>query len=167
VARAVLEHVAGRVPVIVTTSHFSARVTAERSRAAQRMGAAMVMVMPPFFGATLTVAGPAVLDFFDTVASAIDIPIMVQDAPLSSTPLPVDLLVELVKRVPAVRYAKIEVPFAADKLAALGAAVGAVVGAPLAAGLPLAPGLTLGPSVTIGVGVGLGVKAPPRPNAMP
>jgi 2-keto-3-deoxy-L-arabinonate dehydratase len=124
VAATALEHVAGRVPVIVTTSHFSARVTAERSRAAQRMGAAMVMVMPPFFGATLSVAGPAVLDYFATVAEAIDIPILVQDAPMSSTPLPVDLLVELVKRVPAVRYAKIEVPFAADKLAALVEAVG-------------------------------------------
>jgi 4-hydroxy-tetrahydrodipicolinate synthase len=124
VARTVLEHVGGRVPVIVTTSHFSARVTADRSRAAQRMGAAMVMLMPPFFGATLSIAGAPLLDYFDTVASAIDIPVMVQDAPLSSTPLPVELLVELVKRVPAVRYAKIEVPFAADKLAALVAAVG-------------------------------------------
>lgn len=124
VASAVLEHVAGRVPVVVTTSHFSARVTAERSRAAQRMGASMVMLMPPFFGATLSVSGPLVLDYFDAVASTLDIPIMVQDAPLSSTPLPIELLVELVKRVPAVCYAKIEVPFAADKLAALTAALG-------------------------------------------
>ena len=29
---AILEHVAGRVPVIVTTTHFSTRVCAERSR---------------------------------------------------------------------------------------------------------------------------------------
>src|SRR6201992_1136392 len=41
IARTLLEHVAGRVPVIVTTSHYSARVAAERSRAAQDMGAAM------------------------------------------------------------------------------------------------------------------------------
>jgi 4-hydroxy-tetrahydrodipicolinate synthase len=124
VAATVLDHVAGRVPVIVTISHFSARVAGERGRAAQRMGAAMVMVMPPFFGATLSVPGPLVLDFFDTVATAIDIPIMVQDAPLSSTPLPVELLVALVKRVPAVRYVKIEMPLAADKLAALVAEAG-------------------------------------------
>ena len=55
IARTLLERVAGRLPVIVTTSHFSARVAAARSRAAQDMGAAMVMIMPPFFGATLTV----------------------------------------------------------------------------------------------------------------
>ena len=61
IARTLLERVAGRLPVIVTTSHFSARVAAARSRAAQDMGAAMVMIMPPFFGATLTVPGPAVI----------------------------------------------------------------------------------------------------------
>src|ERR1700753_3358669 len=41
IARTLLEHVAGRVPELVTTSHYSARVAAERSRAAQDMGAAM------------------------------------------------------------------------------------------------------------------------------
>src|SRR4051795_11596290 len=48
-----LEHVAGRVPVIVTTSHFSTRVCAERSRRAQAAGAGMVMIMPPYHGATI------------------------------------------------------------------------------------------------------------------
>jgi len=119
IARTLLEHVAGRVPVIVTTSHYSARIAAERSRAAQAMGAAMVMLMPPFFGATLTVAGPAVIEYFRQVTDAIDIPVMVQDASLSATPLPVSLLVDLVKQVPQVQYAKIEVPQAADKLHAL------------------------------------------------
>src|SRR3954463_9709773 len=41
----ILKHVAGRVPVIVTTTHFGTRVCAERSRRAQDLGAAMVMVM--------------------------------------------------------------------------------------------------------------------------
>ncbi|HEY6355784.1 MAG TPA: dihydrodipicolinate synthase family protein, partial [Burkholderiaceae bacterium] len=44
-ARTIIEHVAGRVPVIVTTTHFSTRLTIERSRRAQALGAAMVMVM--------------------------------------------------------------------------------------------------------------------------
>lgn len=50
--RTVLEHVAGRVPVIVTTTHTSTAICAARSRRAQDMGAAMVMVMPPYHGAT-------------------------------------------------------------------------------------------------------------------
>jgi len=124
IARTLLERVAGRLPVIVTTSHYSARVAAARSRAAQDMGAAMVMIMPPFFGVALTVPGPAVIEYFQQVAGSIDIPIMVQDAPLSPTPLPVSLLIDLVKRVPQVQYAKIEVPQAADKLHALVSALG-------------------------------------------
>jgi len=124
IARRLLEHVAGRLPVIVTTSHYSARVTAARSRAAQEMGAAMVMIMPPFFGATLTVSGPGVIGYFKQVADAIDIPVMVQDAPLSATPLPTGLLIDLVREVPQVQYAKIEVPQAADKLHALVSALG-------------------------------------------
>jgi len=130
IARALLEHVAGRRPVIVTTSHFSARIAAARSRAAQEAGAAMVMLMPPFFGATLTVPGPAVIDYFGQVADAIDIPIMVQDAPLSATPLPVSLLIDLVTQVPQVQYAKVEVPQAADKLRSLVSALGASLPGP-------------------------------------
>src|ERR1700722_8331723 len=130
IARTLLEHIAGRVPVIVTTSHYSARVAAERSRAAQDMGAAMVMLMPPFFGATLSVAGPAVIEYFSRVADAIDIPIMVQDAPLSATPLPASLLIDLVKQVPQVQYAKIEVPQAADKLSSLVSALGSSLPGP-------------------------------------
>jgi 4-hydroxy-tetrahydrodipicolinate synthase len=124
IARGLLEHVAGRVPVIVTTSHYSARAAAARSRAAQDLGAAMVMLMPPFFGATLTVPGPAVIEYFKRVTDAIDIPVMVQDAPLSATPLPASLLIDLVRQVPQVEYAKIEVPQAADKLHALTSALG-------------------------------------------
>src|SRR5260221_10617280 len=36
--QAILKHVAGRVPVIVTTTHFSAKVCIERSRRAQAAG---------------------------------------------------------------------------------------------------------------------------------
>jgi 4-hydroxy-tetrahydrodipicolinate synthase len=124
IARTLLERVAGQLPVIVTTSHYSTQVAATRSREAQDLGAAMVMIMSPFFGATLTVPGPAVIEYFKQVAGAIDIPIMVQDAPLSPTPLPVSLLIDLAQQVPQVQYAKIEVPQAADKLHALVTALG-------------------------------------------
>src|SRR5258705_3555566 len=48
-----ISHVADRVPVIVTTSHFSTRIAAERSRAAAAAGAAMLMVITPYHGDTL------------------------------------------------------------------------------------------------------------------
>ena len=85
-ARTVIEQVAGRVPVIVTTTHFSSAICAERSKRAQDMGAAMVMVMPPYHGATIRVPESAIYEFYRTVSDAIEILIMIQDAPVSGTP---------------------------------------------------------------------------------
>ncbi|CAB3785510.1 L-2-keto-3-deoxyarabonate dehydratase [Paraburkholderia caffeinitolerans] len=116
VMRTVLEHVAGRVPVIVTTSHFSARVCAERSRTAQDAGAAMVMVMPPYHGATLRASEAAIYAFFRAVSDAITIPVMIQDAPMSGTALSVPFLARMARELDNVGYFKIEVPQAAAKL---------------------------------------------------
>ncbi|SDR13098.1 4-hydroxy-tetrahydrodipicolinate synthase/2-keto-3-deoxy-L-arabinonate dehydratase [Rhizobiales bacterium GAS113] len=112
----ILAHVAGRVPVIVTTTHFSSRICAERSRKAQDEGAAMVMVMPPYHGATIRVGEAQILEFFRVVSDAIAIPIMIQDAPVSGTPLPAALLARLALEVENVSYFKIETPGAAAKL---------------------------------------------------
>src|SRR5437763_10181555 len=87
-----IERVAGRVPIIVTTSHFSSRIAAERSRRAQQAGAQMVMLMPPYHGATIRADDGGIAGYFQAVADAIDIPIMVQDAPVSGVTLSVDLL---------------------------------------------------------------------------
>ncbi len=114
--KTILDHVAGRVPVIVTTTHFSSRVCAERSRRAQSAGAAMVMVMPPYHGATIRVPEGEIYQFFRVLSDAIDIPIMIQDAPVSGTPLPAAFLARMAKEIPNVAYFKIEVPGAAAKL---------------------------------------------------
>jgi len=113
---AVLDHVAGRVPVIVTTTHMASAVCAERSRRAQAAGAAMVMVMPPYHGATFRAAESQIYDFFRTVAEAVSIPVMIQDAPVAGTPLSPAFLVRMAREIPNLRYFKIEVPQAAAKL---------------------------------------------------
>ena len=112
----ILDHVAGRVPVIVTASHFSSRVAAERSRRAQEAGAQIVMLMPPYHGATIHPDETGVFEFFSTVADAIDIPIMVQDAPVSGVVLSESLLARLAREIDLVQYVKVEVPGAAAKL---------------------------------------------------
>ena len=114
--RTALEHVAGRVPVIVTTSHYASQICAERSRRAQDMGAAMVMVMPPYHGATFRVPEAGVAEFYARVSDAIDIPIMVQDAPASGTVLSAAFLAKLAREIEHVSYFKIETPGAAAKL---------------------------------------------------
>ena len=128
--REILGHVAGRVPVIVTTTHFSSAVCAARSHRAQDLGAAMVMVMPPYHGATLRVGEQQVAEFFRSVCGAIDIPLMVQDAPVAGTPLPAPLLARLANELPNLRYFKIEVPQAAQKLRELIALGGAAIEGP-------------------------------------
>ncbi|MFD1714485.1 dihydrodipicolinate synthase family protein [Amnibacterium flavum] len=124
VVAATVAQVDGRVPVMVTTSHYSARIAAQRSRAAQDAGAEIVMLMPPFFGATMAAGEQAVVYYFATVADSIDIDIMVQDAPLSTTRLSTALIARLAREIPQVRYAKIEVPRAAQKLRDLAALSG-------------------------------------------
>ena len=116
VQKTVLDHVAGRVPVIVTTTHFSTHICAERSRAAQDAGAAMVMIMPPYHGATIRVGERGIHEFYSRVSDAIDIPIMIQDAPVAGTPLSAAFLAKLAKEIANVSYFKIETAQAASKL---------------------------------------------------
>jgi dihydrodipicolinate synthase/N-acetylneuraminate lyase len=112
----ILTHVAGRVPVIVTTTHFGTQVCAQRSRRAQDMGAAMVMVMPPYHGATFRVPEEKIYEFYAGLSDAIDIPIMIQDAPASGTVLSAAFLARMAKEIKQVSYFKIETAGAASKL---------------------------------------------------
>ena len=114
--REILEHVAGRVPVIVTTTHYGSLICAQRSRRAQDLGASMVMIMPPYHGATIRVPEPNIYEFFQKVSDAIDIPIMIQDAPVSGTPLPAAFLAKMATDIANVSYFKIETAGAASKL---------------------------------------------------
>lgn len=113
---AILKHVAARVPVIVTTTHFGTQVCAGRSRRAQDAGAAMVMVMPPYHGATIRVPEERIYEFYATLSRAIDIPIMVQDAPVSGTQLSAAFLARMATELKNVCYFKIETTGAASKL---------------------------------------------------
>ena len=114
-----LAHVAGRVPVIVTCSHYSTQIACDRGRAAAKAGAAMLMLMPPYHGATLRADEKGTLEHYARVAEASGLPIMVQDAPLSGMNLSVPFLVRLAREVPAVCYFKIEVAGTAGKLRSL------------------------------------------------
>jgi 2-keto-3-deoxy-L-arabinonate dehydratase len=114
--RTILEHVDGRVPVIVTTTHFSTAVCAARSRQAQDMGAAMLMVMPPYHGATFRVPERQVHEFYQRLSDAVGIPIMVQDAPAAGTPLSAEFLARMAREIEHVAYFKIETAGAAAKL---------------------------------------------------
>jgi 2-keto-3-deoxy-L-arabinonate dehydratase len=125
-----LAHVAGRVPVIVTCSHFATQIAAERARRAAQAGASLIMLMPPYHGAGLRADEKGMIEHFARVAEAAGIPIMLQDAPLSGVALSVSFLARLAREVPLVRYFKIEVPGTAAKLRSLIEAGGALIEGP-------------------------------------
>ncbi|SLN76536.1 dihydrodipicolinate synthase family protein [Ruegeria meonggei] len=124
-----LEHVAGRVPMIVTISHFATQIAVERAQFAKDLGADIVMMMPPYHGALLKGNALQTFDQFAAVGE-VGIPIMVQDAPLSGVDLPVPLLVQMAQQIDMVKLFKIECPRAANKLRALIAAGGDAIEGP-------------------------------------
>ena len=124
-----LEHVAGRVPVIATCSHFSTGIVVKRVQRAKDLGAAMIMLMPPYHGALLKGSEQQTFDQFQR-AGDVGLPLMVQDAPLSGVALSVSFLARMAREIPNVSYLKVETPGTADKLRALIAAAGAHIDGP-------------------------------------
>jgi len=125
-----LEHVAGRVPVIVTTSHFSTDIAIARAKQAAAAGAALLMLMPPYHGALLRASATGVFEHYAAVAAAARLPIMVQDAPLSGVDMPIELLARMAREIDELRYFKIEQPGTASKLRGLIAAGGEAIEGP-------------------------------------
>ena len=124
-----LEHVGDRVPVIVTISHFATPLVVERAKFVKALGAAMVMMMPPYHGALLKGTPEQTFEQFARVGE-VGLPIMVQDAPLSGVELAVPLLVRMASEIEMVKLFKIECPQAAAKLRALIAAGGDAIEGP-------------------------------------
>lgn len=102
-----LKRVRGRVPVIVTVTHFAIEVAAEKARHAEALGAAGVMSLPQFFGNWGSDLS-AVLAYYRALASAVKIPVMVQDHPVSGVVMNADFLARLALEIPGVNYFKLE-----------------------------------------------------------
>jgi 4-hydroxy-tetrahydrodipicolinate synthase len=115
--RTAISAAAGRIPVIVGTSHRGTLATCHLSRMAQSLGADAVMVAP----SREPVPGEdKVLEFFRRVAGGISIPIVVQDHPASTeVHMPVPLMLRLVNEIPGVRCIKEEAPLTPQKIFAL------------------------------------------------
>lgn len=124
-----LDHMAGRLPVIVTISHFSTEIAVARAQHAKDCGASILMMMPPYHGATMRGTAEQTFAQFAAVGE-VGLPIMVQDAPLSGVDLPVPLLLRMAREIEMVKLFKIECAGAAAKLRALVAEGGDAIEGP-------------------------------------
>ena len=124
-----LSHIDGRVPVIVTISHFATDIVVSRAQQAKEMGADIVMMMPPYHGAALKGTAEQTYEQFARVGE-VGIPIMLQDAPLSGVDLSVPLLSRMAREIEMLKLFKIESAGAASKIRSLLAEAGDHVDGP-------------------------------------
>ena len=118
-----IEHIAGRVPIIVTISHFATDIVVERARQCKALGADIVMMMAPYHGALLKGTPEQTFEQVARVGE-VGLPIMLQDAPLSGVELTIPLLTKMVREIEMLKLLKIESVGTAAKLDALLAAAG-------------------------------------------
>lgn len=114
IAAIVAEETAGRVPLVFGSGHTGLEGAVQLSKWAQQAGAAALMVLPPYM---VKPDGPRMYEYFAGVARAVDLPIMLQDAPIASgVSIPVPLMVRLCKEFPHITHVKVEAPPTTTKI---------------------------------------------------
>ena len=104
----VVTHTSGRVPVVAGTTTEGLRTCIEYTKRAKAAGASAVMISPP---RAPKLNSDAVARHFAEVASAVDIPIIVQDyPPISGFAMEPALLARIAREVPSARTIKLEDP---------------------------------------------------------
>ena len=115
-----VEAARGRVPVCVGTTHAGTDGCVAHSRRAQQLGARAVMVAPPRLARA---TDAALRRHYLQVASAVDVPVVVQDHPASSgVVMSVELLAGLGREAERCRFVKLEDEPSPPKIAELLAA---------------------------------------------
>ncbi len=108
VLETVMQHVNGRVPVVIGASSEGLKTCIEWTKTARALGAVAVMISPPRLP---KLNSQAVVDHFRSVAAEVEIPIIVQDyPPVSGFTMEPALLARIAQEVPAVKGIKLEDP---------------------------------------------------------
>ncbi|MGH9633078.1 MAG: dihydrodipicolinate synthase family protein [Bryobacteraceae bacterium] len=110
----IVREVGGRVPLVVSSGHTGTHAAVRLSKEAEDLGASALMVLPPYF---LKTDSDGLLYYFEAISKAVQIPIMVQDAPLlTQVPMPPALLARMGREIERVEYVKVEAPPTAPKV---------------------------------------------------
>lgn len=122
VVETVAQHVAGRVSIVVDTSSDGVRLCVELSRQVKSLGATAAMVSPP---RAQRLGSESIVNHYRAIAEAVDLPIVVQDAPAQcGITMDAGLLVRIAREVPAARTIKLADPPTPIKIARILAAAG-------------------------------------------
>lgn len=114
---AVVETVAGAVPVVVGASHAENETCIALSEAAFESGADGVMIAPPPMDDK---SDAAILAFYSRIADSIDGAIVVQDfPPVSDVIMSPAVLAQIAEAIPNARYLKLEDPPLMQKIDAI------------------------------------------------
>ncbi len=106
-----------RIPVVVGTSHSGTQATIDLSRTAHALGAKGVMVTPH---REPTPNAQRIYEHFARIADAIELPIVLQDHPISTqVHMPLDLVLRMVAEIEAVACIKQEAVPSPARVAAL------------------------------------------------
>jgi 4-hydroxy-tetrahydrodipicolinate synthase len=102
--KATVEHVAGRIPVLVGTMNAYTDNAVRYSAEAQELGADGLMIVPPYY---YTPTEDEIFGYYKAISEAVSIPIMLYNNPVTSN---VDMSADLVARLTSafenVRYIK-------------------------------------------------------------
>lgn len=102
--RTAVEHVDGRMHVLVGTMNASTPIAVSHSREAERLGADGLMIIPPYY---YTPTEDEIFGYYRAIAEAVSLPIMLYNNPVTSN---VDMSAKLVGRLTRafqnVRYIK-------------------------------------------------------------
>jgi 4-hydroxy-tetrahydrodipicolinate synthase len=113
----VVEAASGAVNTLVGVSASASEVAVRLARHAQTAGADALLVLPPH---SIKPSAEGLIEYYAAIASATDLPIMVQDGSDEiRAVIPLDLLVRLCAAVPTISYIKVEDVPPAQKISLL------------------------------------------------
>jgi 4-hydroxy-tetrahydrodipicolinate synthase len=93
VVRTAIEHVAGRIPVLVGAMNASTTRAVRYSREAEELGADGLMILPPYY---YTPTEDEIFGYYSAICEAVSLPIMLYNNPVTSN---VDMSAKLVGRL--------------------------------------------------------------------
>ena len=119
VTRAVVDHVAGRVPVVINSGASGTDLAVQFSHSAEDAGADALMVIPPHF---MPASAEEIADYYRQIDAAVNVPVILQDIP--QAPIPPSLALRIANQCGNVSCIKVETLPITTKVADMAQAAG-------------------------------------------